>query len=388
MRFLEPDDRLSLVGQASTASFFVTIAFAGTGRAAPGHDRDHVSDQGGGGPRHPDHVPGGELAQATGGGRRLRRPASGRRRGREGVRHRRDRVRGRQAAARLRERGDEVVAFVRDLGKAGRLRELGCTIVEGDLLAAGARSGDGEPRRGLPRRCDLPERRAALEARRAVRGQRHRDRERPRRRSRRRGRAHRLRLLERRVRRHPRRGRRRDLRTARGAIRRSTDDQGPGSPRGQGPDRAGRADRHRPAGRHLRGRRPHGDRLGLGTGQGRRPAVRRRRPQLGVRRRRGGGILLAHDRGRVGSPTSSGARSTCGTRSRKSFASRRPPGAHRAGADLVVRLATPRPAPRAQRSRPGLGLGRRHLLGPRRQGPPRARLRAEDLVTGLQEAFG
>ena len=40
---------------------------------------------------------------------------------------------GGRLAARLRERGDEVVALVRDPGKAGRLRELGCTIVEGDL---------------------------------------------------------------------------------------------------------------------------------------------------------------------------------------------------------------------------------------------------------------
>ncbi|HJS69528.1 MAG TPA: NAD-dependent epimerase/dehydratase family protein [Gaiellaceae bacterium] len=40
---------------------------------------------------------------------------------------------GGRLAARLRERGDEVVALVRDPAKAGRLRELGCTIVEGDL---------------------------------------------------------------------------------------------------------------------------------------------------------------------------------------------------------------------------------------------------------------
>lgn len=40
---------------------------------------------------------------------------------------------GGRLAERLRERGDEVVALVRDPGKAGRLRELGCTIVEGDL---------------------------------------------------------------------------------------------------------------------------------------------------------------------------------------------------------------------------------------------------------------
>jgi len=40
---------------------------------------------------------------------------------------------GGRLAARLRERGDEVVTLVRDPGKAGRLDELGCTIVEGDL---------------------------------------------------------------------------------------------------------------------------------------------------------------------------------------------------------------------------------------------------------------
>jgi nucleoside-diphosphate-sugar epimerase len=42
---------------------------------------------------------------------------------------------GGRLAAPLRERGDEVVALVRDPGKAGRLRELGCTIVEGDLAS-------------------------------------------------------------------------------------------------------------------------------------------------------------------------------------------------------------------------------------------------------------
>ena len=41
-------------------------------------------------------------------------------------------------AARLRERGDDVVALVRDPGKAGRLRELGYEIVEGDLSSRSA----------------------------------------------------------------------------------------------------------------------------------------------------------------------------------------------------------------------------------------------------------
>ena len=45
---------------------------------------------------------------------------------------------GGRLAARLRERGDEVVALVRDPAKAGRLRELGCTIVEGDLSSRDA----------------------------------------------------------------------------------------------------------------------------------------------------------------------------------------------------------------------------------------------------------
>jgi len=40
---------------------------------------------------------------------------------------------GGRLAARLREHGDEVVALVRDPGKAGRLRDLGCKLVEGDL---------------------------------------------------------------------------------------------------------------------------------------------------------------------------------------------------------------------------------------------------------------
>lgn len=40
---------------------------------------------------------------------------------------------GGRLAERLRERGDEVVALVRSPGKAGRLRELGCELVAGDL---------------------------------------------------------------------------------------------------------------------------------------------------------------------------------------------------------------------------------------------------------------
>jgi nucleoside-diphosphate-sugar epimerase len=39
---------------------------------------------------------------------------------------------------RLRERGDEVVALVRTPPKAGRLRDLGCELVEGDLAAVDA----------------------------------------------------------------------------------------------------------------------------------------------------------------------------------------------------------------------------------------------------------
>jgi dihydroflavonol-4-reductase len=45
---------------------------------------------------------------------------------------------GARLAARLRERGDEVVALVRDPGKAGRLRELDYEIVEGDLSSRSA----------------------------------------------------------------------------------------------------------------------------------------------------------------------------------------------------------------------------------------------------------
>ena len=40
---------------------------------------------------------------------------------------------GGRVAARLRERGDEVVALVRSPDKAARLRELGCELVQGDL---------------------------------------------------------------------------------------------------------------------------------------------------------------------------------------------------------------------------------------------------------------
>lgn len=45
---------------------------------------------------------------------------------------------GGHVAAKLRERGDDVVALVRAPGKAGRLRELGCELVEGDLSNADA----------------------------------------------------------------------------------------------------------------------------------------------------------------------------------------------------------------------------------------------------------
>ena len=45
---------------------------------------------------------------------------------------------GGRLAARLRERGDEVVALVRDPGKAGPLRDLGCSIAEGDLSSRDA----------------------------------------------------------------------------------------------------------------------------------------------------------------------------------------------------------------------------------------------------------
>jgi nucleoside-diphosphate-sugar epimerase len=45
---------------------------------------------------------------------------------------------GGHVAAKLRERGDDVVALVRSPEKAGRLRELGCELVEGDLASEGA----------------------------------------------------------------------------------------------------------------------------------------------------------------------------------------------------------------------------------------------------------
>jgi len=45
---------------------------------------------------------------------------------------------GGRLAVRLRERGDEVVAPVRDPARAGPLRDLGCTIVEGDLSSRAA----------------------------------------------------------------------------------------------------------------------------------------------------------------------------------------------------------------------------------------------------------
>jgi dihydroflavonol-4-reductase len=45
---------------------------------------------------------------------------------------------GGNVAEKLRARGDEVVALVRSPGKAARLRELGCTLVEGDLADGAA----------------------------------------------------------------------------------------------------------------------------------------------------------------------------------------------------------------------------------------------------------
>jgi nucleoside-diphosphate-sugar epimerase len=45
---------------------------------------------------------------------------------------------GGRVAEKLRERGDDVAALVRSPDKAGRLRELGCEIVEGDLSDAAA----------------------------------------------------------------------------------------------------------------------------------------------------------------------------------------------------------------------------------------------------------
>ena len=48
---------------------------------------------------------------------------------------------GGRVAEKLRDRGDEVVALVRSPEKAGRLRELGCELVEGDLSSTGAVKG-------------------------------------------------------------------------------------------------------------------------------------------------------------------------------------------------------------------------------------------------------
>jgi dihydroflavonol-4-reductase len=45
---------------------------------------------------------------------------------------------GGRVAAKLRERGDDVVALVRSPDKAARLRDLGCELVEGDLSSTGA----------------------------------------------------------------------------------------------------------------------------------------------------------------------------------------------------------------------------------------------------------
>ncbi|HXA42179.1 MAG TPA: NAD-dependent epimerase/dehydratase family protein [Candidatus Solibacter sp.] len=48
---------------------------------------------------------------------------------------------GSEVARRLRQRGDDVVALVRDRSGAGGLEEIGCQLVEGDLDSAGAIAG-------------------------------------------------------------------------------------------------------------------------------------------------------------------------------------------------------------------------------------------------------
>jgi dihydroflavonol-4-reductase len=54
---------------------------------------------------------------------------------------------GGRLAEKLRQRGDDVVALVRSPSKAGRLREIGCELVEGDL-------GSVNAMRGAMRGCD------------------------------------------------------------------------------------------------------------------------------------------------------------------------------------------------------------------------------------------
>ena len=70
-------------------------------------------------------------------------------------------------ARQLRERGDEVVCLVRSPEKAGKLTELGCELVAGDLGDRDAiRAGHGGLRRRHPRRGDVRGRHPRVPARR------------------------------------------------------------------------------------------------------------------------------------------------------------------------------------------------------------------------------
>ena len=212
----------------------------------------------------------------------------------------------------LRERGDDVVALVRDPKRAAALRELGVEVVEDDLSdvnrlielfaeadavihAAGSyRVGIPRSERGAMWDANVGTTTRVLDAAEAARVA-----------------ADRLRLDGQRLRQHARPGRRRDLparprRRVPQLVRRDEVRR----PRGRrAADRRRRPDRHRAAEPGLRPGRPLGLRRAAQPGQHRPAAVpgpRRRRRRPGPRRRPRG-----RDRRRAGRRRRSASRTSC-----------------------------------------------------------------------------
>ena len=207
----------------------------------------------------------------------------------------------------LQDRGDQVVAVVRDPSKASDLDAAGTQVIAGDLGSETADPrGHVRLRRGHPSRRVVPSRHPGIRAAGDVRGERRAHGTRPRCRDLARHPAHRHGLDGQRLRQHPRPDRRREVpaRPGRRVPELLRRDEVPGARRGQGPDLGRRADRHRHARRDLRGRRPFGDRR---TARGRLPRQgaihrpRRVRALADVRRR-------SRERGRRGDRTRSSGR--------------------------------------------------------------------------------